>query len=424
MLRATTVALAAVGLSACVGCRGGVEGRGGAVNSRDSAGIRIVENRGQAWAAGAGWKVVDSPLVDLGGKGGEAGSDLDQVTGPVSLTDGRIVFANGATSEVRLYDGAGRPLHTSGRKGSGPGEYQTFGGLWVGPGDSVLVSDILARRLTVLDRDGNVGRSFVLAGQGGSFVSIGGRVSYALAAGWFADGSVLGLTQAFQMNDPRAGVHRDSVTAIRYRGDGTVRDTLGRWPGPETTKMEMSFGGRTMAAPMPVPLGRQSASLVRGERLYLARNDAWEIEVRDSGGKLLRLIRADVKATALTPADIAAHRKQQLEALAAQPLMHMAPAALIAQLKQRIESATYPATLPFVEALLADPDGNLWVQEVTSPANEAARFAVVDSAGRLLGRVVMPARLKPSSIGLDVVSGVWRDADEVQHVRSYPLRKR
>ena len=131
-----------------------------------------------------------------------------------------------------------------------------------------------------------------------------------------------------------------------------------------------------------------------------------------------------MKATALTPADIAAHRKQQLEALAAQPLMHMAPAALIAQLKQRIESATYPATLPFVEALLADPDGNLWVQEVTSPANEAARFAVVDSAGRLLGRVVMPARLKPSSIGLDVVSGVWRDADEVQHVRSYPLRKR
>src|ERR1041384_3518643 len=404
MLRATTLVLAA-GLSACGGSRGGAAG-GGEVRSRDSAGIRIVENRGQAWADGEGWKVVDSPVVDIGGKGGEAAGDLDQVTGPVSLTDGRLVFANGATSEVRIYDRAARHLHTAGRKGSGPGEYQTFGGLWVGPGDSVLVADILARRLTVLDRDGNLGRSFVLAGQGGSFVSIGGQVSYALASGCFADGSVLGLTQAFQMNDPRAGVHRDSVTAVRYNGDGTVRDTLGRWPGAETTKMEMSFGGRTMTAPMPVPLGRQSTSLVSGD------------------GKLLSLIRADVKAAPLTPADVAAHRKQQLAALAAQPLMRMAPAAIVAQLKQRIESAPYPATLPFVQALLADPDGNLWVQEATSPADESARFAVVDSTGRLLGRVAMPARLKPTSIGADVVLGVWRDADEVQHVRSYPIRKR
>jgi hypothetical protein len=423
MLRATTLVLAA-GLFACGGGRGGAGGGGGEVRSRDSAGIRIVENRGQAWADGKGWKVVDSPLVDIGGKGGEAAGDLDQVTGPVSLTDGRLVFANGATSEVRIYDRAALHLHTAGRKGSGPGEYQTFGGLWVGPGDSVLVADILARRMTVLDRDGNLGRSFVLAGQGGSFVSIGGQVSYALASGWFADGSVLGLTQAFQMNDPRAGVHRDSVTAVRYNGDGTVRDTLGRWPGAETTKMEMSFGGRTMTAPMPVPLGRQSTSLVRGERLYLARNDAWEIEVRNGDGKLLSLIRADVKAAPLTPADVAAHRKQQLAALAAQPLMRMAPAAIVAQLKQRIESATYPATLPFVQALLADPDGNLWVQEATSPADESARFAVVDSTGRLLGRVAMPARLKPTAIGADAVFGVWSDADEVQHVRSYPIRKR
>jgi len=414
-------ALAAIaGLGACAG--GGAAR--GATSTRDSAGIHIVENRGQAWAKGAEWTVVDSPLVDIGGKSGEAAGDLDRVTGPVSLTDGRLVFGNGATSEVRLYDRSGSLLHTSGRKGSGPGEYQMFGGLWVGPGDSVLVADVLARRLTVLDRDGNLGRSFTLAGEGGTFVSIGGAVSFALAAGWFADGSVLGLMQAFQMNDTRAGIHRDSVTAIRYKGDGTLRDTLGRWPGAETTKLEMSFGGRTMSAPMPVPLGRQTTSLVRGERVYVARNDAWEIEVRGSDGKLLSLIRADVKATVLRPADIAAHRKQQLEALAAQPMMRLAPVQVVNQLKQRIESATYPATLPFVQALLADPDGNLWVQEGTSPADDAARYAVVDSAGRLLGRVAMPARLKPSSIGKEAVFGVWRDADEVEHVRGYPIRKR
>jgi hypothetical protein len=421
MRRGATATLAAIaGLGACAG--GGAAR--GATSTRDSAGIRIVENRGQAWANGVGWKVVDSPLVDIGGKSGEAAYDLDQVTGPARLSDGRLALANGGTREVRLYDGAGRHLHTSGRKGSGPGEFQAFGGLWAGPGDSVLVSDLLARRMTVLDRDGNVGRSFALGGQAGLAMGAGGSVSLAMPAGWFGDGSVLGLAQVFQVNDPRSGPHRDSITVIRYGADGAVRDTLGRWPGVEMTKMEMSFAGRTMSLPMPVPLGRQSASLVLGDRVYLARNDAWEIEVRDGGGKLLRLIRADVKPVPVTPADVAAHRKQQLEVLAAQPMLRAAPEALLNQMKQRIQSATYPATLPFVQALLADPAGNLWVQEVTPPADDVARFAVVDSAGRLLGRVAMPKRLRPTSVGADAVFGVWRDADEVEHVRGYPIRRR
>jgi hypothetical protein len=35
----------------------------------------------------------------------------------------------------------------------------------------------------------------------------------------------------------------------------------------------------------------------------------------------------------------------------------------------------------------------------------------------------MPASFRASSIGPDAVYGVWKDPDDVEHVRVYPLRK-
>jgi hypothetical protein len=35
----------------------------------------------------------------------------------------------------------------------------------------------------------------------------------------------------------------------------------------------------------------------------------------------------------------------------------------------------------------------------------------------------MPDRFTPFWIGRDAVAGVWKDADDVEHVRAYGLRK-
>jgi hypothetical protein len=99
------------------------------------------------------------------------------------------------------------------------------------------------------------------------------------------------------------------------------------------------------------------------------------------------------------------------------------PAPVKSQIKTRIEQAKYPPTFAFVSALLIDGDGNIWVQEVASPRVKATVFAVVDSSGRLLGRVTMPVNFRPTTIGTASVYGVWKDADDVQHLRAYPLRR-
>ena len=395
-------------------CGGGGEG-GGAAVTRDSAGIAIVENTGPVWSAGQEWK-VDSVILDIGG-------DVDSVSGPVRLGDGRLAIANAGSHEVRVYDASGAPLHASGRAGDGPGEYRMLAGIWRGPGDSLLVSDFMARRVSVLDRDAKFARSFSLGGNTGGLMPVGGRIEFAIPQGWFADGSVVGVTMGFTLNQAKQGPYRDTVSALRYGPDGAVRDTIARFPGAEMEQMAMSMGGQSFSAPMAVPLGRQSVTAAQGDRFYLAQNDAWEIEVRDLDGKLVRLIRLRATARPLTPELIAAHRKAQLEQIEGMPAMRSMPPAFKTQLTARIEQAKYPATLPFVSAMLVDSEGHLWAQEVPPPGDETATYAVFDESGRLLGRVTMPEDFRVGSVGADAVYGVWKDADDVEHVRGYRLRK-
>jgi len=398
-------------LAAC----GGGGGTTGAAATRDSAGITIVENSGPAWPAGSGWRVADSPLVDIG--------DVDRVLGPVRLSDGRLALANAGSNEVRIYDAKGALLKSSGRSGSGPGEYQNLVGIWAGPGDSVMVSDVLVRRLSVLDREGTFARSLTLGAVSEGFTTIGGQFDFAVPLGWMGDGSIVGLSQTFAINKAREGIFRDTVSVILYGLDGVTRDTVGRFPGPEMETMTMTMGGQSMSAPTGVPLGRQFVSLARGGRIYVSVNNAWEIEVRGPDGGLTRLIRAAEKPATITAGDIAASRKALREQMEAQPMLRNVPEPIKKQLTARVDQAKYPATFAFFAGMLADPDGSLWAELVSSGADQTQRFAVIDSTGRFLGRVSMPVRFRASWIGSDAVYGVWKDADDVEHVRAYPLRK-
>lgn len=394
----------------------------GAAVTRDSAGVRIVENSGPAWETGKGWTVVDSPLVDIGGRD-EPAYELDQVRGPIRLSDGRLALANAASNEIRLYDATGKHLRSAGRPGSGPGEYRGIAGIWPGAGDSLLVADIMLRRITVLDAEGNTGREYSLGGQPSQFVPMGGRIELAIPLGMFSDGSVVGVSQAVVINQSRSGVYRDSVNIIRYAPDGAVRDTLGRFPGLEMESMTLNFGPQSLTMPTAVPLGKQTVIATRDNHLFVAQNNHWEIEIRSEDGALRTLARAPVTPAKLTPSDIAAHRKELLGAMEAQPMMRGVPAQLKSQITARVEQARYPETLSYFGALLTDADGNVWAQEAAAPTRKAGRFFVVDSVGRWLGTVTMPEGFQPTFVGTDAIYGVWKDEADVEHVRGYPLRK-
>jgi hypothetical protein len=51
-------------------------------------------------------------------------------------------------------------------------------------------------------------------------------------------------------------------------------------------------------------------------------------------------------------------------------------------------------------------------------------MAVYDRDGRLLGEVGRPAGVGVLEIGRDYMLGIWRNEDDVEFVRIYPLIKR
>ena len=282
---------------------------------------------------------------------------------------------------------------------------------------------MLIRRITVLDRDAKLGRAFSLGGQGGQFVPVNGRVSLGVPLGWSNDGSILALSQAFTLNQSRSGTYRDTLTVIRYGPDGAARDILGRFPGAEMEQLTLTVGMRSIAAPSAVPLGRLTATAMGPERFFVAKNDAWEIEIRGLDGKLRILVRAHAVPGRITPSDIAAHRKEQLAGMEARPELRRMPEALKQQITAHLEQVKYPATFSYFSSLLVDAAGNLWAEQASSPAQRSKRFDVVDSTGRWLGVVVLPADFRPTAIGTDALYGVWTDVDRVEHVRGYRLRK-
>ena len=406
-------------------CGGGAAADAGSrATVRDSAGIEIVENTGPLWAEGAGWTVVDTPVVDIGGVAGDAAYDLTQINGVIQLDDGRIAAAVAGAFQIRFYDAEGSHLRTSGARGSGPGEYQGIMGFYPLPGDSVMVMDMLVRRLTVLDDSGNVGRTFSLGGEAGfAMPGEGGKISMSLPAGVFSDGTILGVLMPFQMNDARTGAYRDSMTYIRYGPDGIARDTLGKQPGLEMEQVAMTFGQQSFKAPIPVPLGRNTIAAVDSARLIVAMNDRWEVQIYDQAGTLKRLIRVRQAARPITPEQVTAHRAWTREQLENQPMMQGVPEPMRKQMTDRIEKANYPAQFPFIEAILPGGDGFIWVQEQSDPGEERRRFAVLDPSGQLLGTVQMPDRFRPTHIRGDRLAGVWQDQDDVEHARVYRVKK-
>lgn len=390
---------------------------------RDSVGIQIVENSTPLWAEGRGWTVVDSPLVDVGGKAGDPEYDLSQVSAVLRLTNGRLVVGVGGAFQIRYYDAAGVHLATSGAKGDGPGEYQGMAGPWRISGDSVLVADPLVRRLTLLSDSGKVIRTFSLGGESGAPIPQEGRVSMAFPAGAFRDGTILGTAQAFRVNDDQQGAYRDSATYLVYSPAGVVRDTMGRFPGIEMEQMTMNFGGQSFNAPSPVPLGRNTVSTVAAEAFFVAKNDAWEIEVYSPEGRLTRLIRVRADRRPITPQDVTAHRLETRQQIEDQPMLRGMPEMIRKQMFDRVEQARYPETFPWIVNILAATDGTLWVQEQGKPGNEQRVMAVIDSAGRFLGRITLPDRFQPTFADHEVLAGIWKDADDVEHARIYAIRR-
>jgi hypothetical protein len=369
---------------------------------RDSAGVVIVENSAPLHGGGGVLVLSSAPLVEIGVLEGEEAYQLNGVAGALRLRDGRIVVANRGTSELRFYDVGGRHLRSVGGKGGGPGEFQYIGEPLRLAGDSLLVGERAAARLSLFSAAGD----FV--------ISHGTRTP----VGVLADGTLVGRRTLRAPGDQlQSGLLREAEALVRHTRAGEELDTLGVVRGSERHLHLEQSGGTIESISISTPLfGRTQQLVVGPDRVYAGSADSFEVEVYRPEHGLERLIRVMRPSRPVTPAVLAAKKREELAA---------APDAARRQgVERRFAELTPPEFLPAYSVLQLDAAGLLWVEEYRAPGEVEPRWQLFDSEGRWLTTVETPVRFRVLDIGVDYLLGVWRDELDVEYVHLYGLERR
>ncbi len=380
-----------------------------ATAARDSAGVAIVESTLDT-ARLAVWQIPDSPVVDIGGDE-DGPAALQQVRAVLWDRDGTILIGDGATREARRFDSTGRHLATWGRNGDGPGEFRSISRMWPVPPDSIGIYDNVLRRVTVMSRTGEPGAVTSLR-----------TLSYTYTVQPLGGSRMLlGFIPVDSSRATSGPTTRSRLTVTLTERDSIHLDTILTLPALETYPLLGREGDATFPAQSMPLFGKATILRADGSRILAATNDAFEIAEYDAEGTLQRLIRLLLPRRAVSDADRAEYVAQELRAIDEQNAG--APEVFREQWRTALREQRVSTHFPFIDDLLVAEDGALWVEVFRWRRGDPRRYFVFDEAGRLTARAAMPPRSRPMAIRGDRILALWRDADDIEHVRIYRVRR-
>lgn len=381
-----------------VACGDGATGWQGAV--QDSAGVPIVENPATP-IGGARYTVRET--LRIGSATGPEATQFGLIASVAVTPDGRIVVLDQQNRQVRVFAPDGTFLSAMGTAGSGPGELSNFAiAALVGTGDTIIVADPGNGRFQWF-AEGEPAGDHPMRVPTGTMPN-----RFALLPGMRIVGMTVGVPT------PEQTETRDNLLVLVDRS-GSIADTIRRMPASRS----IEFRGGT--AQFHAYAAETVWAVDADGMLYVASNDRWRIEVRDSSASLQRVVTRDHEAQPVTDADRRAFLHLLRRTLREQNVDPM----LIEQMATGMQFADhYPAFAHF----LPGPDGSLWVQRIRTardvePGTEydaadvgSEDWDVFDAAGRFVATATMPPRFTPLATLDDRFYGVWRDELDIQHV--------
>ena len=350
-------------------------------------------------AVGDAWTIGPPSVVVADGPG----TDFFNVSGVVRLSDGRLVVADGGSSEVRYFAADGTYLFSAGRRGEGPGEFSLIQAAGPAGGDSVWVYDYGTQRITILAQDGAVVRT----------TQVTPPLSAGMMVGRRSDGTFV-MSQMWGSGDPTApmseGLAREPVVAVAYDPSGRILDTLASVPGREV--LHRLEGSRmTMGA---VPFAHNASQVLLGDDLVVGDQVGYSVALYGYAGDSPVEWSWSGPSLELRDGDVERWREEQVA---------MAPEGERAGLRSYLAEAPHPASRPAYGRLLADAAGYLWIAQYADPSHDAPRWDVLDASGRWVGVVDVPDRFRPIQVGSDWILGVARDELGVERIELHLLHR-
>jgi hypothetical protein len=388
----------------------------------DSAGITIVQNHRPVWAEGEGWRISAEPILEIG-------DTLLTGEGRYLMTARRL----GSGEIVAFTERGGRWFAADGSylrpfvvTGEGPGEYRYTPEIVVIAGDTVVAAT--PQKTTWFGPDGALAREAVTDWERLRSLGRWGECHNHLLP------SLAWVLCQHDPTVPRSETNRPSrliAEGMTSPGPGLLRqlrrqflvpvalDTvypLGLDIGIEQQGIDLG-GGRETFVTHPFHARSHLAAGGRPMRIASAENPHWEIQDRDSAGRLARIIRRDGGRRAPTTVELAA-----ADSVLRSPTGIRAGDAAIRD--RVLAEVITPDSLPGHQGLVVAASGevmsrrwSLWNAETPST------FDIFDREGRWLGPVTLPPRTWLVEVGHDYVLVIHSDADDVPTLRVYRLER-
>jgi hypothetical protein len=358
---------------------------------------------GHAYGQGS-YSLTQTTRID-----GEA-ADLTGIAWLALGPDGNVAALQSMISAVKVFNPNGKLVRTIGRKGAGPGEYQTLGlGGWTA--DTLWLYDTSLDRITLIGKDGRLIRTEKVP-------SITGQKDVPLPP--FGYSFPLGRPKGFLVREagpaPRLpnGQLNGSGAWLMTDLKGIVRRVVGLRPAVETS-LPVNFPNGRGIAPIPFvhkplaaisPDGRVLASIwtdVKGSPRFI-------LDVYDAQTGSKRQTSFPFKGVPITKrmSDSAISKGMQS---ARRPEVRKA---IDVAARSRI-----PPVLSPVKSVFVDNDGRVWIG--LRPASSTREWRIVRADGSVVGNLTTKANVELRSAQGNTVVGVETDEDDVESIIVFKL---
>jgi hypothetical protein len=233
-----------------------------------------------------------------------------------------------------------------------------------------------------------------------------------------ADGQWIGTTQVPTPGQSTEGHHRDSVEYHLLSADlGQVEHRIVAVPGPEMYGTTIARGeGQIQSMRMMLPFARSSMSKPTGTSLLTGENSRPQLSQYSASGALETIIRW---AAPIVPVDadlLGRMKSARLEEAAGNAFGEQV-------INSQFATPGLAEAVPYFVAIHLDATEAIWLQNYQVVSADSLHFTVFDPTGQWLGRLSLPPRHAVHAIGTDRILTVWRDADELEYIRVYRLRR-
>ena len=396
-----TTALVALVLTLSSGCST-PDSAGPTVTRSDSAGVAVVFS-----SAARQHRTVSEPAsFRIGLVSGEPEYLLDNVSGALRLSDGRVVVANCTPPVLRWYDGNGEYLTGTGREGGGPGEFRIGAcrrdfQIHSVDGVRVEVWEHSEGRIQIFDSDGNYESTFTMQkgdlGPGGSLV------------GSFDAGYLLAFRRGTRRSGPPNSTWRDTLELHVFSAHGEHERLLTRSVGMTLMPVEVQTRIGVIRDVLMVPFAPVGLATAWHETAVLAPSEQPELKVLDRTGNLEMLIRWSDEQQPVTSELIDAYVEERLGR------------SNDGEARRRLRGYPYPDRIHPYDRILTGVDGLLWVRRPGVPRSGVHAWLGFDQTGEWAAQLEVPRDWRVFEIGDAHILARVRDALDVETLVMHEL---